>query len=26
MWTKNSWKNYPIKQQPIYPDQEEMNR
>lgn len=25
MWTKNSWKNYPIKQQPIYPDQEEMN-
>ncbi len=23
---KNSWKNYPIKQQPIYPDQEEMNR
>ncbi|EAH5454473.1 3-deoxy-7-phosphoheptulonate synthase class II [Campylobacter jejuni] len=26
MWAKNSWKNYPIKQQPIYPDQEEMNR
>ncbi|RTJ65236.1 class II 3-deoxy-7-phosphoheptulonate synthase [Campylobacter jejuni] len=26
MWTKNSWKNYPIKQQPIYPDQEEMNK
>ncbi|HDZ5076054.1 TPA: 3-deoxy-7-phosphoheptulonate synthase class II [Campylobacter jejuni] len=26
MWTKNSWKNYPIKQQPIYPNQEEMNR
>ncbi|ELY5583599.1 3-deoxy-7-phosphoheptulonate synthase class II [Campylobacter jejuni] len=26
MWVKNSWKNYPIKQQPIYPDQEEMNR
>ncbi|ECP7275693.1 3-deoxy-7-phosphoheptulonate synthase class II [Campylobacter jejuni] len=26
MWTKNSWKNYPIKQQPIYPDQEETNR
>ncbi|HEG3400010.1 TPA: 3-deoxy-7-phosphoheptulonate synthase class II [Campylobacter jejuni] len=26
MWIKNSWKNYPIKQQPIYPDQEEMNR
>ncbi|ECL9136941.1 3-deoxy-7-phosphoheptulonate synthase class II [Campylobacter jejuni] len=26
MWTKNSWKNYPIKQQPFYPDQEEMNR
>lgn len=26
MWTKNSWKNYLIKQQPIYPDQEEMNR
>ncbi|HEE9020662.1 class II 3-deoxy-7-phosphoheptulonate synthase [Campylobacter jejuni] len=26
MWTKNSWKNYPIKQQPIYPDQEEINR
>ncbi|EAK3931100.1 3-deoxy-7-phosphoheptulonate synthase class II [Campylobacter jejuni] len=26
MWTKNSWRNYPIKQQPIYPDQQEMNR
>ncbi|EKS3425931.1 3-deoxy-7-phosphoheptulonate synthase class II [Campylobacter jejuni] len=26
MWAKNSWKNYPIKQQPIYPDQEEINR
>ncbi|HEC2791183.1 TPA: 3-deoxy-7-phosphoheptulonate synthase class II [Campylobacter jejuni] len=26
MWTKNSWKNYPIKQQAIYPNQEEMNR
>ncbi|EAJ6550329.1 3-deoxy-7-phosphoheptulonate synthase class II [Campylobacter jejuni] len=26
MWAKNSWKSYPIKQQPIYPDQEEMNR
>ncbi|HDZ5065712.1 TPA: 3-deoxy-7-phosphoheptulonate synthase class II [Campylobacter jejuni] len=26
MWTKNSWKNYPIKQQPIYPNQEEMDR
>ncbi|HED8364589.1 TPA: 3-deoxy-7-phosphoheptulonate synthase class II [Campylobacter jejuni] len=26
MWTKNSWKNYPIKQQPIYPNQEEMNK
>ncbi|EAK8342540.1 3-deoxy-7-phosphoheptulonate synthase class II [Campylobacter jejuni] len=26
MWAKNSWKNYPIKQQPIYSDQEEMNR
>ncbi|EMX4399773.1 3-deoxy-7-phosphoheptulonate synthase class II [Campylobacter jejuni] len=26
MWAKNSWKNYPIKQQLIYPDQEEMNR
>ncbi|EAH7547470.1 3-deoxy-7-phosphoheptulonate synthase class II [Campylobacter jejuni] len=26
MWAKNSWKNHPIKQQPIYPDQEEMNR
>lgn len=26
MWTKNSWKNYPIKQQPTYPNQEEMNR
>lgn len=26
MWAKDSWKNYPIKQQPIYPDQEEMNR
>ncbi|HED7926655.1 TPA: 3-deoxy-7-phosphoheptulonate synthase class II [Campylobacter jejuni] len=26
MWAKNSWKNYPIKQQPIYPDQDEMNR
>lgn len=26
MWTKNSWKNYPIKQQPTYPNQEKMNR
>lgn len=26
MWTKNSWKNYPIKQQPVYPNQEELNK
>lgn len=25
-WTKNSWKNYPIKQQPTYLDENELNR
>ena len=25
-WTKNSWKNYPIKQQPNYPDIKELER
>ncbi len=24
-WTKDSWKNFPIKQQPIYPDENELN-
>ena len=25
-WTKNSWKNFSIKQQPIYSNQEELNK
>ncbi|MBM0636995.1 3-deoxy-7-phosphoheptulonate synthase class II [Campylobacter sp. VicNov18] len=25
-WTKDSWRNYPIKQQPVYPNQEELNK
>lgn len=25
LWTKNSWKNFPIKQQPVYPDENALN-
>lgn len=25
-WTKKSWRNYPIKQQPVYPDEQELNQ
>ncbi|MCH5336022.1 MAG: 3-deoxy-7-phosphoheptulonate synthase class II [Campylobacter sp.] len=25
-WTKKSWKNHPIKQQPVYPDEQELNQ
>lgn len=25
LWTKNSWKNFPIKQQPVYPDESALN-
>ncbi|TKX30540.1 class II 3-deoxy-7-phosphoheptulonate synthase [Campylobacter aviculae] len=26
MWSKSSWKEYPIRQQPIYPSQKDLNR
>lgn len=26
VWTKNSWKNYPVKQQPTYPNEQELDR
>ncbi len=26
IWNKNSWKNYPIKQQPVYPNQQDLDK